>query len=140
MGGKIKLFATQIHYTEEELGENEVYVEFDVTELLEQIDDDDISQYARSWCSMMYEDDYEPKLDDFTDNDLVKELKYRCYNFSKQIGEDDCVDFLEDSGYEVVLSGGGNLDVIDEKKLIEISKKFMNGSWVEREEMYKKLM
>ena len=97
----IKLFATQIPYIDEELGENEVYVEFNVGELLDQIDNEDIADYARWNFDMVGEDEFESNLDDFSDNELVEALRDNWYDFSKEIDEDEMITILEDKGYTV---------------------------------------
>lgn len=113
-------------------------VEVDSNYLLEVLDDDDIEDYARDNLNMIYEDAFESDLDDFTDKELVDELEYRGYNFSSLIGEYDCIDFLEESGYTITYgeTTEGSLDVIDANMLDEIITIFKQASVFEREEIY----
>jgi hypothetical protein len=137
----IKLFATQIPYTEEELEEDEVYVEFNVQELLKQIDNEDVEDYARWSLDMKHEDDFESSLEDFSEDDIADYLEEEGYNFSSHIGEEDCIDFLEDSGYTVTLNKyvDNSLDYIDNRMLDEITEIFTNATVFEREEIYNKI-
>lgn len=136
MSKEIQLFATRIPYTEEELEDNEVYVEFNVKELLDQIDDEDISDYARWNFDMKHEDDFESSLDDFDEGDLIKELESRGHNFSNQIGEKDCIEFLEDSGYTVTYGGQGlEYDYVDNCLFEDISSVFYSLSCAKRQEL-----
>jgi hypothetical protein len=64
---KIKLFATQIPQEEDELEENEVYVEFEVKELLDNIEAEDICNYTKVY-GYRHEDDFESFLDDMIDH------------------------------------------------------------------------
>ncbi|HSE99944.1 MAG TPA: hypothetical protein VLA48_03525 [Nitrososphaeraceae archaeon] len=134
----IKLFATQIPYTDEVLEENEVYVEFDVEELLDQIDNEDIANYARFSLDMIPEDSVYSSLDDFDEDDIVSHLEDGGYNFSKHIGEEDCIEFLEESGYTVLTDSevDNGLDIIDSRMLEEIEDIFINSSVFEREKIY----
>lgn len=113
-------------------------VEVDSSYLLENLDDDDIEDYARYKLDMIHEDAFESNLDDFTDSKLVDELEYRGYNFSHLIGEDDCIDFLEESGYTITYgeTTESSLDVIDANMLDEIVTIFKQASVFEREEIY----
>lgn len=138
----IKLFATQVPYIEEELEENEVYVEFNVGELLDEIDDEDVYDYAVENFNLINGDDFESSLDDFDEDDLVKELENRGHNFSYQIGEEECIEFSEDSGYTIIADEavvGSGLDYVDAQRLEDIQKKFIDSSWDEKLVMYNKI-
>jgi len=132
----------QILTNQEELEEGYVEVVIDVKDILNEIDNEEISEYARWKLDMIYEDSFESDLDDFDDGDLVDELENRNYNFSEQIGEDECIEFLEDSGYTITADKDvdNSLDYIDAVRLEEITNLFVNGSWGERDLMYKLLI
>lgn len=132
----------QISTNQDELEDGYVEIVVDVKDILDEIDNEEISEYARWKLDMIYEDSFESNLDDFEDYELVDELENRNYNFSKQIGEEDCIEFLEDSGYTITVNKDvdDSLDYIDSGRLEEITNLFINGSWGERELMYKLLI
>lgn len=107
-------------------------------DLLDEINDEIIADYARWTLNMIPEDSVYSSLDDFDIDDIVDYLEEEGYNFSKNIGEEDCIDFLEDSGYLVTLPQDVevSLDYIDNKMLEEITNSFLNASVFEREKMY----
>lgn len=98
---KIRLFATQIPYIEEELDENEVYVEFNVGELLDQIESSDVYDYACYNFDLVSEDDIKSSIEDFDEDELVEALRDNYYNFTKEVGEDEMIEYLEERGYVV---------------------------------------
>lgn len=56
------------------------------------------------------------------------------------VDEDDMINHLENNGYTVTEDDiTDTLDIVDSKRLDEISRLFINGSWSEREEIYKKI-
>lgn len=134
MNKTIKLFATQIPYPKGELEENEVYVEFNVGELLDEIDNEDIADYSRWTLDMKHEDEFESSLDAFDKDDLVKELESRGHNFSYQIGE-ECIGFLEDSGYTITYDKGIQYDYVDNCLFEDITNKFDSLSVFDRQKM-----
>lgn len=125
-----------------ELEDGYVEIELEVKDLLDEIDGEDIGDYAENNLDMKHEDDFESSLDDFTDDDLVEKLQDWGYNFSKQIDEDECIEFLEDSGYIVITEQeaiNDTLDYADAVMMREIQEKFLNGSWNERITLYNKI-
>jgi hypothetical protein len=136
----IKLFATQIPYTEEELEENEVYVEFSVGELLDQIESSDVYNYAIRNLGLV--DEFSNSLYAFAEDEMIEELESRGHNFSYQIGEGECIEFLQDSGYIVSHyydEPNYGLDCVDAQRLEDIQKKFIDYSWDDRLIMYNKI-
>jgi hypothetical protein len=138
----IRIVGKHITENDDELEEGYVEIELPVKDLLDEIDNEDIEDYARWSLDMRHEDDFESNIGDFDVDDLVKQLEYEGYNFSIKIGEYDCIEFLEESGYTVLdkNDANGNLDYIDSCRLEEIQEKFLNGSWSEREQLYQKLI
>ena len=133
----IKLFATQIPYTKEELEENEVYVEFNVGELLDEIDNEDIADYARWRLDMIPEDDVRSNIEDFSEDELVEALRDSWYDFSKEVDEDEMVSILEDKGY--LVSDERNIsndyDYVDNCLFEDIVNKFNSLSFFDRQKM-----
>lgn len=137
----IKLFATQIPYTDGELDdleENEVYVEFNVEELLDEIDNEDISDYAKWNLDMKHEDDFESNLDDFSDNELVEALRDNWYDFSKEIDEDEMITILEDKGYTISDDGtvSNDYDYTDSCLFEDIVSVFDSLSCAKKQELH----
>lgn len=140
---KIKLFAMQMPYLEEELEENEVYVEFEVRELLEQIEEQDIVDYAKNYCDLIHQEDVD--LDDYDESDLVEALEGKGYTFIHNATNEDMIDSLENEGCYIslrkpILENADELDYGSQIQFDEIKRLFVSGSWEEREEMYKKLI
>jgi hypothetical protein len=137
---KIKLFAKQIK-CDEKLAENEVFVEFDVEELLDQIEHKDITAYTKMWYNLISHEEID--LSDFSEEELVTALQNMGFDFISEVDTEDMIDAIESDGYEVTLENvilDQDLDHIDQQMLDQIVNKFHNGSWDEREEMYKNLM
>ncbi len=96
------------------------------------------------WLEDQY-DNYkcdEASLDDFTEYDLVKELKDRGFDFSDEVSEYEMVDYLEDRGYIInpETEFDDTLDHIDAPMFEEIQQKFLNANWAERAELYNKII
>lgn len=134
---EIKLLGKQVFGNEDELEKDEVYVEFDVQELLDEIDNEDIENYARYSLDMMYEDDFESSLDDFNEEELVEALEDLNYNFSSRIDEDLCVEYLKNSGYFVTdkRSISNDYDYVDNCLFMDISSVFDSLSCTGRQEL-----
>lgn len=131
----IRIVGKQITENSNELEKGYVEVEFEVEDLLGEIGVEDVTDYALNNLRLINPEDFEYDIDHFEDYELVRELKNNGYNFSKEIDEDECIDFLEDSGYTVTY--GERLDLIDDLKLVEIIELFNSSSWIDREVMYK---
>lgn len=136
----IKLFATQIPYTDGELDdleENEVYVEFNVGELLDQIDDEDIAEYAKWGLDMRHEDDFESSLDDFSKDELAEALRDGWYNFASEVDEDEMITILEDKGYTVSDDGtiSNDYDYVDSCLFEDIISVFDSLSFGEKQRL-----
>jgi hypothetical protein len=116
-----------------------VEVEYDVNYVLDVIGSEDITQYALDNLRLINPEDFEYDIDHFTSEDMVRGLKSNGYNFSKQIDEEECIDSLEQSGYTVTYgeTNESELDYIDDLRLSEIIKLYGDGSWVERDRIYK---
>jgi hypothetical protein len=138
----INCVGKQVFKNSDELEKGYVEIELKAYDILREIDSEDVMDYARYSLDMKHEDDFESSLDDFDKDDLIEELESRGHNFSKQIGEEGCIDFLEDSGYTVTTDEdvvGNELDYVDAQLLEAIQKKFINSSWDERLVMHNKI-
>lgn len=137
----IRIIGKHITENSDELEEGYVEIRLPVKDLLDEIDNEYIEDYARWSLDMRHEDDFESDIDDFDDDDLVRQLEYNGYNFSRKIDEDECIEFLEEQGYTVLDKNDteSSLDYIDSRRLEEIQEKFINGSWSEKEELYNKI-
>jgi hypothetical protein len=141
----IKLFATQIPYTQipytdEELEENEVYVEFNVEELLDQINNEDIEDYARWSLDMIDPDDCECEtINEASEWELVDELKSRDFNFVDELDDDELLDEMESRGLSEYVTISG-LDYVDTEMLKEITTLFLNSTLAQRQIMYNLLI
>ena len=135
MNKKIKLFATQIPYEEEVLEENEVYVEFEVEELLGNIDLEDICEFVKRH-GYKHEDDFESDLDDFDNDELWTRLSNSwSFNALEEIDDDDMIDYLEGKGYELSDNGIDSYDYVDSCLFDEISTIFDSLSCQKRQEL-----
>lgn len=132
----IKLFATQIPYTEEELEENTVYVEFDVEELLDEIENSDIYDYAVDNLNLVNENEVK-SIEDFDEDELVEALEDLNYNFSSRIDKDLCVEYLENLGYFVTDERdiSNDYDYVDNCLFEDIVNKFDSLSVFDRQEL-----
>lgn len=132
----IKLFATQIPYIGEELEENTVYVEFDVEELLDEIENSDIYDYAVDNLNLVNENEVK-SIEDFDEDELVEALEDLNYNFSIRIDKDLCVEYLENLGYFVTderdISNG--YDYVDNCLFEDIVNKFDSLDLFSRQKM-----
>jgi hypothetical protein len=138
----INYVGKQILENSYELEEGYVEIELEAYDILREIDSEDVMDYTRWSLNMRHEEDFESSLDDFDEDELIEELKSRGHNFSKQIGEEECIDFLEDSGYTITADEavvGNGLDYVDAQRLEEIQKKFIDSSWDEKLVMYNKV-
>lgn len=138
---KIRISGKRVFENDDGLVKGCVEIELKIRDLLDEIDNECIEDYSRNNLGMRHENDFESDISDFDNDDLVKELKYNGYNFSREIGEEDCIEFLEESGYTVLDKNdvGSNLDYVDATMLDEIEKLFLTASCAERLEMYNKI-
>ncbi len=118
----------QVLENSDELEEGYVEVILDVRDILDAINNEDIADFARWSLDMRHEDD-------FDNNDLIEELESRGHNFSSQIGEDDCIDFLEDSGYTITYDKGIQYDYVDNCLFEDIVNKFDSLDCFSRQKM-----
>lgn len=125
----------QVLENSDELEEGCVEIVLELKDILDEIDDEDIADYARYYLDMKHEDDFESSLDDFDDDDLIEELESRGHNFSSQIGEDDCIDFLEDIGYTIIADKGIQYDYVDNCLFEDIVNKFDSLDFFSRQKM-----
>lgn len=132
----------QIFANQYDLEEGYAEIVIEVKDILDELDNEYIEDYARYYLDMINKDDFESSLDDFDEDALVDKLEDWGYNFSKQIAEDECIEFLEDSGYTITANEDvdNSLDYIDAGRLEEITNLFVNGSWSQREIMYELLI
>lgn len=137
----IKLFATQIPYTDGELDdleENEVYVEFNISELLDEIDNEDIEEYARYDLDMLHEDDFKSNLEDFSENEIVQHLRDGWFDFTDEVSEEEMIDILEDKGYTVSDDGtiSNDYDYVDSCLFEDIISVFDSLSCAKKQELH----
>lgn len=125
----------QVFANQDELEEGYVEIILDVRDILDEIDNEDIADFARWSLDMIPEDEFESSLDDFDNNDLIEELESRGHNFSYQIGEEDCIDFLEDSGYTITYDKGIQYDYVDNCLFEDITNKFDSLDCFSRQKM-----
>jgi len=121
-------------------GENHI-IRVDVYGLLGELDSEDIADYAADNLDMKHIDDFQSDLDDFSEYEIVEYLKDDGFDFSEEVDYDDMIEALERKGYEItayedIIDNG--LDIIDANRLDEIINLFINSSFAEREEIYKK--
>jgi hypothetical protein len=126
---EIKIIGKQVFGTELEEGYVEILV--DVDNILDDIDTDILRQYVEYHLDMIDPDDCECE--------TVDELKSRDFNFVDELDDDDLLDEVEARGLSEHITIQG-LDYIDVKRLEEITNLFVNGSWHQKEIMYKLLI
>lgn len=132
----INCVGKQVLENSDELEEGYVEIELEAYDILREIDSEDVADYARWSLDMKHEDEFESSLDDFDEDDLVKELESRGHNFSYQIGEDECIEFLEDSGYNITYNNQGiQYDYVDNCLFEDIVNKFNSLSVFDRQKM-----
>lgn len=133
---KIKLFAMQVP-CDEELEENEVFVEFNVEELLNQIESSDVYDYATERFGLVNEDGVAIKLDDFYESDLIEHLRDNYYNFIKEVDTNEMIKHLESLGYSLdnEFFNKDEYDYIDSILFEEISTKFHSLSVFDRQKL-----
>jgi hypothetical protein len=136
MSKTIKLIGKHINENLDELEEGYAEIEVNVEDTLNIFDLEDVLRIAR-WHNYRHEDDFESRIEDFTDDDLIKELKSNGYDFTRQLNEEQCIDYLESEGYKIDMPNNfDELDNIDQSKLEEIINLYYNSSWIEREKIY----
>lgn len=142
MDNKIILVGKQNTENSDEIEEGYVQVEFNVDELLGNIDTCDVRSYAKDKFDLIPMDE----LDDCDEDDLVRELDNRGYNFLSDAKPEAMVNRLEMMGYKVLddyddeyynFLKVSNLDVQDMNMLKEITKRFLDASVFEKENIYK---
>ncbi len=112
-------------------------IETNVDEVLNEIDGEDLVDFAKDKYNLKHEDEFESNLDDFDDDDLIEELDDRSYDFYKHIRDEDyMIELLEEKGYVVSSPREIMLDIYDENNLCEIIKKFHNATFEQREKIY----
>lgn len=128
---ELRIAGKRVFVNDDELGEGYVEIIIEVNDLLDEIDNEDISDYAGWTLDMKHEDD-------FDEEELVSALEDLNFNFSRQIDELDCIEFLEDNGYIITTPKDvdNSLDIIDASMLDEITEIFLNASVFESENIY----
>ncbi len=95
------------------------------------------------WLEDKYENDCECKeLDDYTEADIVQELKNRDFDFIEEVEDHEMIEYLESIGTQVfdenfVPKDEEFVDHNDLIKLEEIKQKFIDSSWADREIIYR---
>lgn len=89
------------------------------------------------------EDNYK-ELDDYTEANIIQELKNRGFDFIEEVEDHEMIEYLESVGTSVfdkdfIPADEEFVDHNDLIKLDEIREKFLNASWAEREEIYNKV-
>lgn len=114
-------------------------IEVDEYDVLALLNDDVIADYACNNLELRHRDDFKSNLEDFSTCQIVEHLENQSFNFAGEAHEDDMLEYLESAGYVIDKEDGSlnNLDYIDTNRLEEITAKFLNGSWAEKELIYK---
>lgn len=137
---KIRLSGPQVFEDSDELLEGHAEISIYANDVLDLIDKDDIARYVRFNLDMMHEDEFKSSIDDFDKDDFIRELEWSNFRWIDKVDEDEMISHLESNGYRVneedIID---TLDIIDTRRLDEINRLFINGSWSEREEIYKKI-
>ena len=135
---EIKIIGKQVFGTELEEGDVEILV--DVDNILDDIDTDVLKKYVEYHLDMIDTDDCECEtIDEASERELVDELKNRDFDFADELDDDDLLDEVAARGLSEHITIQG-LDYIDVKRLEEITNLFVNGSWHQKEIMYKLLI
>ncbi len=112
----------------------------DVQEVLDELEEDDIVDYAIDKCNLINKDEVEKYLHLVDEYDLTQELHDRSFNFAEEVDIDDCIEKIEMRGYvvldEMEIESSKDLDYVDSVNLDEIIDMFTNASWSERQEIY----
>ena len=81
-------------------------------------------------------------VEDALDSELIEELQNRDYSFIDEVTDEKMIDYLESDGWEIKFSGARSkdgLDYLDQTKLDEIVKLFVDSSWIERDVIYNRV-
>jgi hypothetical protein len=141
MENKIILVGKLVTEHADEILEGYAQVEFEVDELLDEIDYSDVRKFAKDKLDLIPVDE----LSDVDQDDLVSELEDRDYNFIRSATDEAMINELEKSGYKCIYEYDkeyddylkvANLDIQDMNMLKEITKKFIDASIFERADMY----
>lgn len=134
----IRIVGKHITENDDELEEGYVEIEISIKDLLDEIDNEDIVDYAEDNLNMKHEDDFESDIDDFDVNELVSKLEDEGYNFAQKVSEEDCIEVLEIGGYVITDKNDeeNRLDYVDGTMLEEIINLFLYSSCAEREQLY----
>lgn len=142
---KIILVGKLVPENADEILEGFAQVEFDVEELLNEIDFSDFKKYANDKYDLVDSDD----LSEADEEDLVQELESRSYNFIEGVSLEALIDEVENNDYKCLDKYDNeyhsyvkisSLDIQDTHMFKEITDKFINSSIFEREEMYNAIM
>lgn len=124
----------------DDIAEGFIQVEFKVQELLEEIGSD-VRDYARNSYDLIPVDE----LGEASTEDLADELESRDYDFIRNATPEALINAIEPLGYKVLDEYDeeyyeylkiSNLDVQDMRMLKEITKRFIDASVFQKEEMY----
>lgn len=85
------------------------------------------------------------ELSDYSDQDLIKELKDNGFDFIEEVRDHEMIEYLESIGCVInnpnaVPEDEKFVDYNDLIKLKEIRDKFLNSSWEIREKIYKQIV
>lgn len=92
--------------------------------------------------NLIDDEDLDNVLEDFDEDDVFQYLDYKGFEFLNQMDSQELIEHLSGVGYKMVEEdlNENSLDYIDDFRLNEITEKFINGSWAEREKIYKQII
>jgi hypothetical protein len=134
---EIRYAGKQVFANQDELEEGYVEIIINVKDILDELDNEDIEEYARYYLDMLHEDDFESDLGDFSESELVDHLRDGWFDFTEEVGEEELIDFLERRGY--IISGDGvsssEYDYVDNCLFDDITEKFDSLDCAKRAEL-----
>lgn len=139
---KIRWVGKQVFDNDEELENDHAEILVDVSDFLDEVDTDVLKKYVEYHLDLIHPDDCDT-VEDASVGDLVWELNRRnSFSFLGEIEDDEMIEHLEDCGYKVTDKENclnDTIDFVHQGMLDEITKKFLESSWKDRDLMYKKL-
>jgi hypothetical protein len=139
----IRWVGKQVFDNVEELEDGHVEIVVDVSDFLDEVDTDVLEKYAKYHLDLIHLDNCDT-VEDASVDDLVWELSRRnSFSFLGEIEDEEMIEHLQDCGYKVVDNEdtlNDSLDFVHQGMLDEITKKFLESSWEERDLIYKKII
>lgn len=145
MENKIILVGKLVTEHADEILEGFAQVEFEVENLLDEIDSSDVRSYAKYNFDLVDSDD----LSEADQDELVEELRDRGYTFIAGADDEAMINELEKSGYKCIYEYDQeyydylktcNLDYQDMMMLKEITKRYLDSSVFVKADIHKAVM